>query len=149
MKKTKTFTLFQLRSIYNWFIDFRKERIKSLPIKTQWQLLQIIKIFEPKITNYEDFEEELISDIQKVYTTPERAIETTKDGVISWKIKEEFLKEYQDKISKIEKEDLLPLLKEKETYTFNAIDVNQILENLQKDTKIILDDLEMLDFINK
>lgn len=149
MEKTKTFTLFQLRSIYNWFIDFRKERIKSLPIKTQWQLLQIIKIFEPKITSYEEFEEELISDIQKVYTTPEKAVETTKDGVVSWKIKEEFLKEYQDKISKIEKEDLLPLLKEKETYTFNAIDVNQILENLQKDTQIILDDLEMLDFINK
>ena len=149
MEKTKTFTLFQLRSIYNWFIDFRKERIKSLPIKTQWQLLQIIKTFESKIVSYEDFEEGLISDIQKVYTTPEKAVETTKDGVVSWKIKEEFLKEYQDKISKIEKEDLLPLLKEKETYTFNAIDVNQILENLQKDTQIILDDLEMLDFINK
>lgn len=149
MEKTKTFTLFQLRSIYNWFIDFRKERIKSLPIKTQWQLLQIIKTFESKIVSYEDFEEGLISDIQKVYTTPEKAVETTKDGVVSWKIKEEFLKEYQDKISKIEKEDLLPLLKEKETYTFNTIDVNQILENLQKDTQIILDDLEMLDFINK
>lgn len=149
MEKTKTFTLFQLRSIYNWFIDFRKERIKSLPIKTQWQLLQIIKTFESKIVSYEDFEEGLISDIQKVYTTPEKAVETTKDGVVSWKIKEEFLKEYQDKISKIEKEDLLPLLEEKETYTFNTIDVNQILENLQKDTQIILDDLEMLDFINK
>ena len=90
-----------------------------------------------------------MTDIQKIYATPEKATEITKDGTINWKIKDEFLKEYQTKLDKIEKEDLAPLLKEKTTYTFETIDINEILENLQKDTEITIDDLEMLDFINK
>ena len=149
MEKTKTFSLFQIREIYYWFSDFRRERIKSLPIKTQWKLLKIIKHFEPEVINYDDFEKTLMTDIQKIYATPEKATEITKDGTINWKIKDEFLKEYQTKLDKIEKEDLAPLLKEKTTYTFETIDINEILENLQKDTEITIDDLEMLDFINK
>ena len=149
MEKTKTFTLFQLRTLYNWFNDFRQERIKSLPIKTQWNLLQIIKLFEQKIQDYEVFENELIGDIQKEYTTEEKAIKKEDNDRVIWQIKDEFLEEYRKKISKIQDDELTPLLNEKYTYTFNSIDVNEILENLQNDTKIILNDLEMLDFINK
>ena len=150
MEKTKTFTLFQLRTLYNWFNDFRQERIKSLPIRTQWNLLQIIKLFEQKIQDYEALENELIGDIQKEYTTEEKAIKKEEGNErITWQIKDEFLEEYREKISKIQDDALTPILNEKYTYTFNSIDVNEILENLQNDTKIILDDLEMLDFINK
>ncbi len=135
--------------MYNWFNDFRQERIKSLPIKTQWNLLQIIKLFEQKIQDYEVFENELIGDIQKEYTTEEKAIKKEDNDRVIWQIKDEFLEEYRKKISKIQDDELTPLLNEKYTYTFNSIDVNEILENLQNDTKIILNDLEMLDFINK
>ena len=135
--------------MYNWFNDFRQERIKSLPIKTQWNLLQIIKLFEQKIQDYEVFENELIGDIQKEYTTEEKAIKKEDNDRVIWQIKDEFLEEYRKKISKIQDDELTPLLNEKYTYTFNSIDVNEILENLQNNTKIILNDLEMLDFINK
>lgn len=112
--------------------------------------MQIIKLFEQKIQDYEVFENELIGDIQKEYTTEEKAIKKEEGNErITWQIKDEFLEEYRKKISKIQDNELTPLLNEKYTYTFNSIDVNEILENLQNDTKIILDDLEMLDFINK
>lgn len=148
MEKTKTFTLSQSRQICQWFNDFRKERIKSIPIKTQWQLLQIIKNFEPKVIDYENFENDILSDFQKEYTTEEKATKKEEDGKLLWLIKDEFLQEYQEKLTKIQNEELTPLLKEKYTYTFNAIDINNFLENLQDDTKIILSDLEMLDLIN-
>ena len=148
MEKTKTFTLSQSRQICQWFNDFRKERIKSIPIKTQWQLLQIIKNFEPQVMDYENFESDILSDFQKEYTTEEKAIKKEEDGKLLWLIKDEFLQEYQKRLTKIQNEELTPLLKEKYTYTFNAIDINSFLENLQDDTKIILSDLEMLDLIN-
>ena len=138
MEKTKTFTLFQLRTLYNWFNDFRQERIKSLPIKTQWNLLQIIKLFEQKIQDYEVFENELIGDIQKEYTTEEKAIKKEDNDRVIWQIKDEFLEEYRKKISKIQDDELTPLLNEKYKYTFNSIDVNEILENLQNNTKLII-----------
>lgn len=98
--------------------------------------------------DYENFENDILSDFQKEYTTEEKAIKKEEDGKLLWLIKDEFLQEYQERLTKIQNEELTPLLKEKYTYTFNAIDINNFLENLQDDTKIILSDLEMLDLIN-
>lgn len=148
MEKTKTFTLSQTRQICQWFNDFRTERIKSIPIKIQWQLLQIIKNFEPKVKDYETFENDILSDFQRDYTTEKKAVKKEEDNKLLWIIKDEFLQEYQEKLLKIQDEEFAPLLKEKYTYTFNAIDINNFLETIQDNTKITLDDLEMLDLIN-
>lgn len=149
MEKTKTFTLSQTQNIYKWFNDFRKTRIKSLPIKTQWNLLQIIKLFESKVLDYQSFEENLMTDLQKEYTSTDKAIkEEEENNKVTWRIKDEFLDEFKEKISNMQNKELIPLLNEKYTYTFHAIDMNEILKNLQNDTLITLDDLEILDFIN-
>lgn len=63
------------------------------------------------------------------------------------KIKDNYIKEYKDKINNLNIE-INKLLIEKTTYHFKEINLDEIIDNLKADTSINLNDLNMMSFID-
>ena len=63
------------------------------------------------------------------------------------KIKDEFLPQYQEKVGKVNKE-LEEISKEEKKFTLRAIDVDNLVASLGNETKITIDDLNMLSAFN-
>ena len=63
------------------------------------------------------------------------------------KIKDNYIKEYKDKINNLNIE-INKLLIEKTTYHFKEINLDEIIDNLKTDTSINLSDLNMMSFID-
>lgn len=159
---TKTLTLGEAKAFINWFINFKKDKIKALPIKIQWKLLSNAKKIEPEVKRFDEFRDEAIIDLQREYFGDEKSEEATIPALDEFgkeildedgnpvmdnvrKVKEEYFQEYQNKINEINK-SISELLLEKNDYEISEINIDKILDELPEDTDIELEDIEIMSF---
>ena len=153
----------EISNIVAWFNDFKNEKIKDLKIKDQWTLLSNVKKMQPAVQEFEEFRDKLIADLNNEYFGNDEKSEATQiprtdddgnnvigpDGEVEMqegrKVKEEYFEEYQEKVSEINGE-LQKLMVEKTEYEFKGIDLDELVEGLSEDTKIELEDVDMLSF---
>lgn len=161
----RTLMLVEAQNIANWFNEFQTEKIKELPIKVQWNILSGIKEIQPVVMKFEEFRNGLVNDLQTEYfgndekSEPFEREKRNENGDIIYgddgnpeieslrKIKDEYIKEYEDKANKLNA-DIGKLLIEKTTYSFKEIDIDNVVDVLKEDTKITLDDINMMSFID-
>lgn len=161
----RTLMLVEAQNIVHWFNEFKNEKIKDLPIKVQWNILSGIKEIQPAVTKFEEFKNDLINNLQNEYfgndekSEPFEREQTNDKGEVIYdddgnpvieslrKIKKEYIEEYKNKANQLNIE-INKLLIEKTTYNFKEIDLDVIIDNLKDDTKITLDDINMISFID-
>lgn len=165
MKNTinRNLMLAEVINIASWFETFKDEKIKSLKIRDQWNVLSNIKELTPNVTKFNEFRDKLTKDLSNEYFGSDEKSEeveipqTDEDGnnVVNEngevqmqqarRVKEEYIESYNQKVAELNTE-LQNLLLEKTIYTFKSIDLDEIVDNLDGDTNIELQDIEMLSF---
>ena len=161
----RTLMLVEAQNIVNWFNDFNGEKINELPIKVQWNILSGVKELQPVVTKFEDFRNGLIQNLQNEYFGSDEKSEVfeqerkNENGDIIYgedgnpimeelrKVKDEFVDEYQNRINELNNE-IGKLLIDKTTYKFKEINIDDVVDRLSDDTKINLDDINMMSFID-
>jgi hypothetical protein len=146
-KKEKTYKIYEIVALELWYREFLKEKNKEMPISDQWNLSQNMKEISQSASNFHEFQEKLKKEIQEEFFTEEKTEKITKDGEELMKIKDEFLPQYQEKVGKVNKE-LEEISKEEKKFTLRAIDVDNLVASLGDETKITIDDLNMLSAFN-
>jgi hypothetical protein len=146
-KKEKTYKIYEIVALELWYREFLKEKNKEMPISDQWNLSQNMKEISQSASNFHEFQEKLKKEIQEEFFTEEKTEKITKDGEELMKIKDEFLPQYQEKVGKVNKE-LEEISKEEKKFTLRAIDVDNLVASLGNETKITIDDLNMLSAFN-
>ena len=159
----RTLMLAETINLVGFFEKFKEEKIKSLKIRDQWNVLSNIKELTPNVTKFNEFREKLTQDLSNEYFGSDVKSEeveipqTDEDGnnVVdengevqmqqARRVKEEYMESYNQKVAELNTE-LQNLLLEKTTYTFKPIDLDEIVDNLDGDTNIELQDIEMLSF---
>ena len=164
-KIEKTYSLFEVLNLCAWYNNFfakesdqKKSKLKSLPLRTQWNLQQNIKQLIPDAEAYEKFRNDAIADVQKEYVQNNKfeTIQVTdldkqgnpvldNEGNPSThqekRIKDEYIDEYNEKITPIN-DQLVKMLSDKKTYTIIVIDLDAIID---ADNGVIeVSDLDML-----
>jgi hypothetical protein len=146
-KKEKTYKIYEIVALELWYREFLKEKNKEMPISDQWNLSQNMKEISQSASNFHEFQEKLKKEIQEEFFTEEKTEKITKDGEELMKIKDEFLPQYQEKVGEVNKE-LEEISKEEKKFTLRAIDVDNLVASLGNETKITIDDLNMLSAFN-
>lgn len=146
-KKEKTYKIYEIVALELWYREFLKEKNKEMPISDQWNLSQNMKEISQSVSNFHEFQEKLKKEIQEEFFTEEKTEKIIKDGEELMKIKDEFLPQYQEKVGKVNKE-LEEISKEEKKFTLRAIDVDNLVASLGNETKITIDDLNMLSAFN-
>ena len=167
MKKTKdvTLQLIEVMNICAWYNNFftkedenGKSKLKSLPLRTQWNLQQNIKQLSADAEAFEKFRNDAIGDVQKDYAGDDKSemVDVTdvdangnpitdEEGNMQThqerRVKAEFIDEYNKKINPVN-DELVKMLSEEKTYSLAAIDLDAIID---ADNGVIeLSDLDML-----
>lgn len=161
----RTLMLIEARNVINWFNSFQEEKIKELPIKIQWNLLSGVKELQPVVGKFEDFKKRLETDLQNEYFGNDEKSEDfereqkNENGDIIYgddekpvienlrKIKDDYVEEYKNKVNELNAE-INKLLIETTTYNFKEINLDDVVDSLREDTKINLDDISMMSFID-
>ena len=147
------------QNILRWFMDFKEEKIKGLPIKTQWDILSNVKLMHPDVLSFEECRDELIQDIRAKFYNEEASDEVQEvdengepkfdengDPIMTRKVKPEYMDEYKDKVADIN-DSINQVLSEERDYKFKKIDIDAILDKLPEDTDLELVDIEMISLI--
>lgn len=162
---TKTFKVYEIVALMNWYEGFYESKLKELPIKTQWLLDKNIGAIAVDARDFMTFREGIMKKIQEKYFTDEKAedfeaeqkdekgnVVKDENGKVVMqklkKVKDEFLKEYQKELEGINKE-LESVASEEKDYTISLIDVDDLIEKLPDGSDIDIDDLNMIAAFSK
>jgi hypothetical protein len=162
---TKTFKVYEIVALVNWYEGFYKSKLRELPIKTQWLLDKNIKTMVADAKDFMTFREGIMKNIQEKYFTDEKTedfeseqkdengnIVRDENGKVVMqkmkKVKDEFLKEYQKELEGINNE-LESVASEEKEYAISLIDIDGLIEGLPDDSNIDIDDLNMIAAFNK
>ena len=162
---TKTFKVYEIVALVNWYEVFYESKLRELPIKIQWLLDKNIKTMVADAKDFMTFREGIMKNIQKKYFTDEKAedfeteqkdengnIVKDENGKVviqkMKKVKDEFLKEYQKELEGINNE-LESVASEEKEYAISLIDIDGLIEGLPDDSDINIDDLNMIAAFNK
>ena len=162
---TKTFKVYEIVALMNWYERFYESKLKELPIKTQWLLDKNIKTMMADAKDFMTFREGIMKNIQEKYFTDEKAedfeteqkdengnVVKDENGKVVMqkmkKVKDEFLEEYQKELEGINNE-LESVASEEKDYVVSLIDIDSLIEELPDDTDINIDDLNMIAAFNK
>ena len=163
----KELYLIEAQNICSFYNQEKDNHLKELPIKIQWAILSAVKQLQPKVQEFEGFRNKLTNDLQQEYFSDEsdkceetQVAQTDENGenVIdetgavvmqdAKKIKDEFMEEYQAKVNELNTE-LQNLMIEKTEYEFKGFDLDKVVEGLPDDTKITIDDINMISFLDE
>lgn len=162
----RTMLLAEIINVCGWFENFKETKIKELSIKNQWNILSNIKELAPAVAKFQEFRQNLESDLSNEYfgsdekseeiSIPERdengqdKYDEDENPIMQTarRVREEYITEYQQKVNNLNSE-LQKLLLEKATYQLKPIDIDEIVEGLDNNTTIELQDIEMLSFCDR
>ena len=158
MSKTKTIKLMNIETlnIAAWYKDFsEKKKNKELPVRVQFDLQRNVTKLTEAAQNLEKFRNELLQDIQDEYFKNDEKsydadIEKTEGNKVTEKgrkVKEEFIAEYQGKLSDAD-EKYREIAIDTDEYLIKVFDLDAFVDGLADDTKLELDDLNMLSFMD-
>jgi hypothetical protein len=162
---TKTFKVYEIVALVNWYEGFYESKLRELPIKTQWLLDKNIKTMIADAKDFMTFREGIIKNIKEKYFTDEKTedfeseqkdengnIVRDENGKVVMqkmkKVKDEFLEEYQKELEGINNE-LESVASEGKEYAISLIDIDGLIEELPDDSNINIDDLNMIAAFNK
>lgn len=134
--------LIEAQNLCGWFDEFRTEKIKALPLRTQWDLLSNIKELQPEVTKFQYMRNNFVEGINKEYFGEEKS-DAVEGSENSRKVKDEYIAEYKAKVEEVNKVILEASLEEKD-YTFKPIDVESIIDSISPESGIELKDIEMM-----
>lgn len=147
---TKELLVMECVNINSWYNQTRQDRNKlnGLSVKALWALRKNMKKISEITDSFNDFKEGLENELKEDFFNNEKSEEVTiKDengnDTPAQKIKDEFLKEYQDKINEINHK-LSELALSKEQLDFTAIDIESEIDRLGADCNLNMDDLDIL-----
>ena len=146
----------QVLNVVGWYNnDFKKNKKNEvLPLKLQLDLQRNIGSLIDAAQSYEKICKQFIMNIQKEYSTDEKAnkikkIQKDEDGkeneVFEYVLKDEFKAEYNEKINVII-EKIQELGKEGEIYTLRVFDLDAFVDS---NPNLTVDDLYMLTFMDE
>ncbi len=135
--------------VKQWYDQARAEKkFDNLTVSTLWSLRKNIKPITDIVNNFNEFKSGLEEELQAEYFTEEKSQVTTiknQNGqdVSVRKVKDEFLSEYQEKVTEIN-EKLKEVVNNIEELTFSPIDMNKEIERLGSSCALNMDDLDIL-----
>lgn len=135
--------------VKQWYDQARAEKkFDNLTVSTLWALRKNIKPITDIVNNFNEFKAGLEEELQAEYFTEEKSQVTTiknQNGqdVSVRKVKDEFLSEYQEKVTEIN-EKLKEVVNNVEELTFSSIDMNKEIERLGSSCALNMDDLDIL-----
>lgn len=157
----KELTNMEVINIVSWIESLSEEKLNTVPIKIKFNLKRVFNKLIPDAKQYEDFRNEEIKKIQAEYFNDEKSNKVLQtitdekgepvlddDGKAKtqevYQIKEEYSDELNTAISDLNKK-LDQILKEKNTYEYNSIDIDSFVENMPEDSPLEWNDINMLD----
>ena len=147
---TKELLVMECVNINGWYNQVRqdKNKLNGLSVKTLWALRKNMKKISEVTDYFNEFKENLEKELRDEFFTDEKSEETiVKDengnDTPAQKVKDEFLGDYQNKITEINgKLNELALTKEK--FDFTPIDIEAEMDRLDIDCNLNMDDLDIL-----
>lgn len=157
-KISKEFTVFEIDNIVKYYRGIRenelmKNKFNIFSIATQYSIKKNMDIMAEATASYTEFREEKEKELYEKYFNEEKSFETMVKQVENGAEKEvpgrQIKDEYLDEFKKCQTEMLTELYKlasEKVTLELYPIDLDEEIQNMDKDThtKINMDDLDFL-----
>lgn len=143
-----TITIGRAVKINQWYIKNKSDASKSLnhlPVKVLWNIKKNCKILQTLTENYTEMRNEFKESLKKKYFEDEtKADRKTENGQEILQIKPQYIAQYQLEVSEMNQK-INELTSQEEQVTFTAIDMDQIISNLDdNDNSLDLEDLEIL-----
>lgn len=147
------------------FFSQNAELVKELPIKMRWALKKNLSEFETTVKNFEDFRQELITELQEKYFDDKHSEEAMiakldENGVPVMdaegntveepgrKVKEKYMAKYNEAVDEINNK-INELLAEKNEYKITTVNIDKYVESLPDDAAVSFELLEMLSFMDE
>ena len=157
-KISKEFTVFEIDNIVKYYRGIRenelmKNKFNIFSITTQYSIKKNMDIMAEATASYTEFREEKEKELHENYFNDEKSFETMIKQIENGEEKEvpgrQVKDEYMDEFKKVQTEMLTELYKlasEKVTLELYPIDLDEEIQNIDKDThtKINMDDLDFL-----
>lgn len=148
---TKTFTTLEIINICAWYKQSRENPDKPLsvlPLTVQWKLKNNVTKLQTLSDNFMNFRDEADNAIREEYISDEKSEESVDEqGQPIRKIKDEYLETYQAKVTELN-EKLSEIIAEKQDVDIDTIDINAVVDEIVDNSKLTIEDLEMLNFMN-
>ena len=146
---TKEFLVLECININAWYNTIRSnKKLNGLSVPTLWALKKNMSKINDVVTNFNEFKENLESELKENYFNDEKSETTTitnDDGTTSQvqKVKDEYINEYQEEVNRLNGK-LNDLAMTKETFDFSPIDMDKEIERIGESCSLDMDDLDML-----
>lgn len=128
-------------------------KTKDMPIKFRWALKKNLAVFSPTVKTFEEFKQELITELQNEYFNEEKShaevLEKENGEKEEFrKVNDEYMDEYKERVDELN-EKLQELLSEKNEYEISIVDMDEFVEGLPKDTSLTFSDIELFSFMGE
>ena len=163
----KQFSCLEILNIVAYANQFNSnaEKVDCLPLKFKWNLSKNLKKLAPIAQEYETFRDKEIAALQQAWFDEEHSEEfmQTKVGADgnpeldesgaeitepARKIKDEYMDDYRKAIDDLNSK-LNEIVVEKNEVEISCVDFDEFVENLPDDTKLDIQDLTMLSFMDE
>ena len=124
-----------------------KEKLEELPLKIQWTLRKNMKVLEPIVQNFNEFKESLAEQRNKKWFVEDngKCEKIEEDGQELLKIKEEYIEEFNKYDNELNLQ-IRDIVMETTEVDLSKIDeIENFIDELSDDTKLTIEDLEMLE----
>ena len=149
---TKTFTTIDIVTICAWYKECREKEEKplnDLPLKTQWLLKKNITALQPIAESFMTFRDENEKNVQAKYMDDEHSEESTdeNDNPIR-KIREKYQEDFSKDLNEINMK-LSEIALEENSVDIEFLNIEALIDDLPEHTSLTIDDLEILNFMDK
>lgn len=129
------------------------EKVKELPIKIRWAIKKNMNLFSPTVKSFEDLRNELVNELQSEFFNEEKSHPATVknengDDEEVRQVNDEYMDEYNKKVNEIN-EKLQELLKEDNEYDIYTVNMDEFVDGIPDDTKLVFDDIDLLSFMGE
>lgn len=166
MNTTKTFTTLEILNIVAFINQFttNEEKMDSLPLKFKWNLSKNLKKLAPIAQEYDAFREKELQALQTTWFNEEHSDEIMQPKIgldgnpeldesgaeitePARKIKDEFLDDYRATVNELNGK-LNEIAMEQNDVELSCVDFDEFVENLPDNTKLDIQELTMLSFMD-
>lgn len=162
----KQFSCLECLNIYAFLNQFtaNSEKMDCLPLKFKWNLSKNMKKLAPISQEYEEFRNGELQKLQNSWFDEEHSDEIMQPKIgadgkpevdetgaevteAARKIKDEYMDEYREAVDELNNK-LNEIVMEQNKVELNCVDFDEFVESLPDDTKLSIEDLTMLSFMD-
>lgn len=159
----KTLTTLDTIAIVKWNAELTDDKKLAIPMKVRFHLKKAISKMQSNVELFDTFRNEELRKIQSNYINSQKTTEVTENVVDNdgnpvlddnglqltetvYKINDEYMKDYQAEIDDLNNR-LNEMLMKTNTYEYNGVNIENMVDNLPENTPLTFEDLDMLDAI--